>query len=492
MTQNHLFPPQVSETLPVLLLSIRAPHADRIFKGEKHFELRKSLPKKRFARVYLYESGGRGVVGCFDAGKVIHSPLEELWRTVGGRATTKERFDAYFGGWQKGYAIEVFSPLKFSQPVLPPALKDATPTFTAPQSYLLLPHTEGLYRTLEAKRREELGKRPIRLERMAPADNESFISVVTHEISRSYDEITRDFATALLRLDSMGEEPNGIFTTRKEVFSAFDETHGLVGFTTLTFKLGGSAKTGPTILFPEYRGKGYGTSLRREVIKYAIGRGVRKLYCTCPDTEHPVIRHLLGNGLRIEAHLASHYRVHHGELVFGMLLDTKSHEYVERPRRSTHSAVVVEPESLPEESLIEVAHRLLSDSGYAIDADRAALLVRRAKRKQDQPYESKPISMVCLADGAQCVGISILIPKRGGATKGILVSATEQRGSIVNLLIESEGRQRIRGRRKLYFTHPLNDHTLIEILLQSGYRTEGVLEQPYTPGLDAVVMSKHL
>jgi hypothetical protein len=100
--------------------------------------------------------------------------------------------------------------------------------------------------------------------------------------------------------------------------------------------------------------------------------------------------------------------------------------------------------------------------------------------------------MVCLADGAQCVGISILIPKRGGATKGILVSATEQRGSIVNLLIESEGRQRIRGRRKLYFTHPLNDHTLIEILLQSGYRTEGVLEQPYTPGLDAVVMSKHL
>ncbi len=66
----------------------------------------------------------------------------------------------------------------------------------------------------------------------------------------------------LLKLNALGDDQNGIFTTRKEVFSISDETVGLVSFTTLTFKIGDSAKTGPTILFEEYRGKGYGASLQ--------------------------------------------------------------------------------------------------------------------------------------------------------------------------------------------------------------------------------------
>lgn len=492
MTQNHLFTPQLGEPPPILLLSIKSLHADRIFKGEKHFELRKTLPKKRFGRVYLYESGGRGIVGCFDAGNVVQYPVDELWRAVGERATTRERFDAYFRGWKKGYAIEILSPLKFSQPIFPPALRDAEPSFTAPQSYLLLPHTETLYGVLEERRREQLGRRAIRLERIGPADHQSFVSLVTSEICRNYDEITPDFAGMLLRLDSLGEDPNGIFTTSKEVFSVFDATQGLVGFTTLTFKLGGSAKTGPTILFHEFRGKGYGTSLRRELIRYAKGRGVRKLYCTCPDTEYPVIRHLLGNGFRVEAHLASHYRNEHGELVFGLLLDTREHPHVEAPQRGSFVAETTSPDTFPAKALVAATQRLLSESGYQMDAGRAALLVRRAKEQPDQPYESKPISMVCLEYKNECVGLSILIPKRGGATKVILASATSDTRSIEGLLTESEERQRLRGRRKLYVAHPITDEDIVAVLLRSGYQSEGVLRQPYVPGLDALVMSKIL
>ncbi|QDV34874.1 GNAT family N-acetyltransferase [Tautonia plasticadhaerens] len=492
MNQSHLFNPNGDECGAALLLSIRPQHAARIFDGQKKFELRKALPKKRFARVYLYESGGRGIVGCFDAGRVIHRPLDDLWESVGEHATTRERFDAYFGSWQKGYAIEVLAPLKFSRPLRPPELKDAIPTFTAPQSFLLLQPGEGLFNVLEEKRNEHLGNRSIRLERIRPENRDCFIEIVTEEISRNYDEITQGFAESLIKLDALGEDPNGIFTISKEVYSAYDAQHGLIGFTTLTFKLGGAAKTGPTILFPDYRGKGYGTSLRSKVVELAKQRGLRKLYCTCPDTELPVIRHLLGNGYRVEAHLTAHYRPRHGELVFGMRLDTKDNDYPAAPKRRSLKAVITPPTSFPDGILTSAAQQLLSEAGYPVDGNKAAMLVRRAKDEQSKPYESKPISMICMARDSQCVGLMILIPKRGGATKGILAASTSNRDSIAQLLSAGEKGQRDRGRRKLYFAQPLNDQYLIDIMIRSGYQAEGLLKQPYKPGLDALVMSKHI
>ena len=50
-----------------LVLSIRKEHVERIFNGSKKYELRKQLPRDGFKRVFLYESGGTGLVGYFDA-----------------------------------------------------------------------------------------------------------------------------------------------------------------------------------------------------------------------------------------------------------------------------------------------------------------------------------------------------------------------------------------------------------------------------------------
>lgn len=492
MIQNHLFPAKAAEKLPILLLSIRPLPAERILRGEKHFELRKALPKRPFSRVFLYESGGRGIVGCFDAGEVLQTPVEDLWEEVGERAATKERFDAYFKGWKKGYAIEVRSPVKFDKPLLPPALRDVIPTFTAPQSYLLLQPTDKLYGLLEDTRRGQLSRQQVWLERIAPTEYAAFVEAVTQEISRNYDEITPAFAEALLHLDALGEDPNGIFTTKKEVFSAFDAAHRLIGFTTLTFKLGGSIKTGPTILFPEYRSIGYGTALRQQIVGYARSQGARKLYCTCPDTEFPVISHLLRNGLRVEAHLSNHYRPQHGELVFGMMLEQRPYQLLVREPRRARSATVEEASRFSEGDLACAVHRLLTETGFPMDCERARHLVGRANEPLRRPYEAKPFSMLCLADDSRCVGLTIMIPKRGGASKGILATSTTDTGSIAKLLAKSEATQRLQHRRKLYFAHPLTDPLIVDLLLSSGYRSEGILREPYTPGLDTLVLSKDL
>src|SRR5690606_163350 len=60
----------------LLLLAIKAPFADRILAGAKKFELRKRLPKQPYDRVYLYVSGGGGVVGAFDVMSSFTLPLD--------------------------------------------------------------------------------------------------------------------------------------------------------------------------------------------------------------------------------------------------------------------------------------------------------------------------------------------------------------------------------------------------------------------------------
>src|SRR5688500_353435 len=83
---------QLLDNGSALLLPIRRQHADRIFDGSKHYELRKILPRLLPRRVYLYEVGGGGVVGSFEVGGVIRTDPDELWSRVGNAAATLQRF----------------------------------------------------------------------------------------------------------------------------------------------------------------------------------------------------------------------------------------------------------------------------------------------------------------------------------------------------------------------------------------------------------------
>ncbi len=463
-----------SSRLPALLLSIHPEHAERIFSGAKLFELRKVLPTGRFGRVYLYESGGAGIIGWFQSGRVIRKPLRQLWADVGDRATTRRRFFAYFSGWQVGCAVRILRPRRFSIPLYPQELKDKVPEFTAPMSYLLVLRTEPLFRILERRSKEEQSRPRIQLRRIRNNEHARYEALVTKEIGARYDEITGSFAKSILTCHRRGIDKNGIFTLGKEIF-AICRGSRLLGFTTVTYKVGGSVKTGPTIILSRYRRKGYGLAARLALAERLRRSGVRKMYCTCPDSDRRVINHLLGSGYRIEAHLHSHYTIRHGELVFGKFLKGGQRvSAVHRKLRRT-PGYRVDPTSVGSNALAQLLNDALSANWGRLPLRAARRIVEMARRPRTGVYEEKEVNLVCVGDKKRCNGAIVLIPKRGGSAKGLCLPATKHLPTIDRLIGAAEDEARATGRRKLYFLHPMLDHRTIRALRQRGYAAEGVL-----------------
>ena len=483
--------PGVETAVTALLLSIHREHAERIFRGDKLYELRKALPKQPFHRVYLYESGGGGVVGYFDAAEVVFKPIQDLWSVVGERATTKERFDAYYARSANGYAIRVANPVRFHTPLRPPQLRQYVPAFTAPQSYLLLRPTHPLHEVLETAALEQRGVPRVRLEPIREDDELTYVELVTRHVGKNYEDITASFAHQALRIHYAGLDRSGFLTTKKEVLRIVDDSESLVGFTTLTYKLGGALKTGPTVLLPRYIGRGYGGAARVAIEQHARTLGVRKLYCTAPDSAQEVVSYLLRAGYRVEAHLSRQYAEDHGELVFGRLLSTPGRPSKPRRRRSAASGVVGSPDQFTAKALVESLTRLFAATWFPVKVGFAQRL-RRSPKPGSSAYEDKPRELLWLVGRRRCIGACILIPKRGRSVKAILLSETSDPASISSLITSSEKWCSDRAYRKIFYLHPLADQLITGILFESRYCPEGVLSEPYVPGQPVLVMSKML
>lgn len=476
----------------ILLLSIRPIHGKRIFSGEKQYELRKMLPRRSFKRVYLYESGGRGVTGCFDVAGRMQKPVALLWDEIGAQSSPRASFQAYFQGWENGWAIKIANTVEFETPLVTTELRKLVPTFSAPQSFLLLERHDRLFTVLEQKRRQELPLPEVQLRRIAKQHYGMFKRIVTSEIAPKYDEITPDFAESILRSHELGEDPYGILTQSKEVLSIWSDHDDPIGFTTLTYKIGGSVKTGPTILLPQHRRKGLGTATRHAIEAYVRKLEKRKLYCTCPDSDQLVIDYLLRSGMRIEVHLTRHYRKDSGEIVFGKLLTQRQSSSRFRVHRARSAAQLISPSQVARTELVLALQRMFSELWEPITKSRALRIIKGALLSSVREYEDKPISLICASSRGRCRALVLLVPKRGGATKGLLLSATNHGGTLRSLIEEAERVSRQADRRKLYFLHPLSDHELVEFLRRAGYACEGVLQEPYSPGQDVAVLSKFL
>jgi predicted transcriptional regulator len=476
----------------VLMLSIQAIHAERIFNGVKQFELRKVLPQDRFRRVYVYETGGVGIVGCFDTDGVIRLPVRKLWNLVGPSATPRERFLTYFGKRKFGCAISIKNPMRFPRPIVPHDIKKADSKFSIPISSRVVRRGTNLYRLLEAARRRYMKPRMARLRRIRRSEHAKYVKLVTREIAPKYDDISKQFAVNILRSERLGHDPNGILTVRKEVMAIENPNNALIGFTTLTHKLGGSVKTGPTVLLPGKRKLGWGSAARRAITEKAKSERIRKLYCTCPDWDMPVVSYLLRAGYKIEAHLARHYTPRNGELIFGLQLT--NHARARRNRSPTRSEVAAKPVAATNFSKTEVVSafkNLFSNTWTRVSAVTASQMIggyfRPSKR---MTYEEKPIALLAIATRKRIVGLVLLVPKRGGAVKALLMSETGHRGTLQGLLALAEDAVRAAGRRKLYFLHPIADDEIISLFVARGYTAEGVLRSPYQQGQDAAVYSR--
>jgi len=475
-----------------LLLSIRPEFAERIFSGKKKFELRKRLPRRDFDRVFLYETGGGGIVGCFDVASVRSKPVQDLWSEVGEQATSRERFYAYFKNINDGNAIEIVDPVRFIRPLYPPDLKELEPQFIIPQGFVYLNKKHNLCKILETLRKRSMVRCVIDLRPIRREEHANYKSLVTKHISPRYDDISVTFARNILRLHDLGYDPNGIMTTKKVVLSLIHKRYGVVGYTTLTFKLGHALKTGPTVIKDMFRGKGLGLETRRAIEKYAINNGRRKLYCTCPDDDTKLIKHFISAGYRIEGHLKSHYQAQRGEILFGRVLEHAIRRPISEKRRSAKPGRLVPRHAFASSSLKKWVSNLF-ESTWLISGERFAdQVLKMASRTKIKEYEDKPLSLYCLKSGTKCTAVMLIIAKRGGAAKALLLSSTSHEESIAEMLESAEKNLTMRGKRKVYFVFPLTDQEMVVPLLRRNYRPEGILEEPYVPGQDVVVLSKFL
>ncbi len=337
-----------------LLLSIRPQHAHRIFEGSKHFELRKVLPVSNFNRVFLYETGGTGIVGWFDAGELINKPIDALWASVGTAATTREAFYSYFANVKEGFAIEIRDAHRFTRAIDASRLNGDRLKLLPPQSFILLERGQPLYTLLEAERqatiRTDLPR--VTLKKIRASQREIYKKLVLKHISAHYEDIDETFANATLRVHDLGFDPAGFFTTKKEVLSISNKRGACIGFTTLTYKSGQCVKTGPTIILRRYRGGGYGQATRKAIEERARSFGIRKIYCTCPEGSEETVKYLFASGMRVEAHLERHYATTHNELVFGKLIvsDENSVPSVAAPRAVAGG--VADPSSFRRDALV--------------------------------------------------------------------------------------------------------------------------------------------
>lgn len=132
------------------LLSIKEKYASKILSGEKTFELRKNIFKKKvdFVAVYVSKPVGK-IKFAFKVGRILEDDPASLWEKVSSRSgISKEEYFSYFKNKNKAFAIEIKSIFKFSKEIV---LDD----FFPPQSWSYVTEDSKLYSIL----REYIGKK---------------------------------------------------------------------------------------------------------------------------------------------------------------------------------------------------------------------------------------------------------------------------------------------------------------------------------------------
>ena len=125
----------------VLLLSIRPKFAEKVFNGTKKVELRRVKPgisEGDIVVVYV-SSPVKQIWGTFEVGRIIEKPLHELWDLVQCEAClSKNEFDEYYDGIERGYGIYIRGTAYIKQPIDLNEIRERWGGFHPPQSYRYL------------------------------------------------------------------------------------------------------------------------------------------------------------------------------------------------------------------------------------------------------------------------------------------------------------------------------------------------------------------
>lgn len=489
----------IEESRPIpdvdILLPIHTEHAESLYSGTKEFELRKTLPKSIPRRVFLYEVNHVSAVsGHIVLSRVLSASPRTLWRTVGRRATNRDRFFRYFGNRPTANAFEVRYAVQYSKPIDLSEIKSIQEGFRQPQGFVYLNSFPNLQSHLISRAVSEVGSAlsgGFRFEILQVQHEELFRELVTPHVSRLYADTGIDYTQYLIDHGRGIPDAQGIFTITKFVLEIhLDER--LVGFTVLTFKVGGCCKSGPTVIVPNRRNQGVGTRMRDELHAFARKLGLRKVYCTTSTDPDPRVSYLVRAGYRVEAHLSKQYHSAHDEFVFGKLLVQP--EPMQRQRQAgTNSVDRIERVELYSDRAVRFLRKEIGILGYCVPEEWAERQVRLAAAfAKGRAQSEKPrVIIVGLRERSVECGV-VCLPKRGGACKLLVLPGRATRESIVRVLrrtIYRIARFRMLSPAKVYTLVPLDHGFLIDPLCSLGFIAEGILRRPVSDYCDALVLS---
>ena len=125
-----------------ILLSIKPEFVEKIRKGEKKFEFRRSLPKKQgIESIVVYASSPISkVVGEIIIDTYLIDSVDSIWqKTQDKSGLTHSEFVNYFHGKEYANAISIKKYIAYEKPV---ALKEIFPGKVPPQSFCYIEDNE--------------------------------------------------------------------------------------------------------------------------------------------------------------------------------------------------------------------------------------------------------------------------------------------------------------------------------------------------------------
>jgi len=103
-----------------VLLSIRPEFVEKIFNGNKRFEFRRSIFKKRnVQKIVIYASAPISrVVGEFEIEEIINDEIGKLWsKTSKYSGISEDYYLKYFSNKDSGYAIKIRDKKRYKKPI---------------------------------------------------------------------------------------------------------------------------------------------------------------------------------------------------------------------------------------------------------------------------------------------------------------------------------------------------------------------------------------
>jgi predicted transcriptional regulator len=138
-----------------VLISLEERHAENIFAGTKHVELRRrAMNVKAGTVVWIYVKLPVGrVIGHAKVSAALSLAPSTLWRrfaTVCG--ITRTEFFQYFEGVSKGFALGLHDPQRLAGTVSLTELRQVSAGFQPPQFFIRIAPDSALLQAIEGKR----------------------------------------------------------------------------------------------------------------------------------------------------------------------------------------------------------------------------------------------------------------------------------------------------------------------------------------------------